>query len=59
METNRCQKKTFEQRVQDSIDTIRPMLQNDGGDCELVGIDGMIVKIRFPGCVPGLARALL
>ncbi|MBN2843760.1 MAG: NifU family protein, partial [Sedimentisphaerales bacterium] len=26
--------KTFEQRVQDSIDTIRPMLQNDGGDCE-------------------------
>lgn len=51
--------KTFEQRVQDSIDTIRPMLQNDGGDCELVEIEGNVVKIRFRGACQGCPGAAM
>ena len=51
--------KTFEQRVQDSIDTIRPMLQNDGGDCELVAIEGSVVKIRFRGACQGCPGAAM
>ncbi|MBN2064892.1 MAG: NifU family protein [Sedimentisphaerales bacterium] len=51
--------KTFEQRVQDSIDTIRPMLQNDGGDCELVAIEGNVVKIRFRGACQGCPGAAM
>ncbi len=37
-------------RVQEVIDTVRPFLQADGGDCELVDVteDG-IVKLRLHG----------
>jgi len=36
--------------VQDSLELIRPMLQNDGGDITLVDIeDGKIVKVRLEG----------
>jgi NifU-like protein len=38
------------QKVQEVIETeIRPILQNDGGDLELVDIDGTTVKVAFRG----------
>ena len=30
-------------------DDIRPYLQKDGGDCDLIDVDGDVVKIRFQG----------
>ncbi len=53
------EEKTFEQRVQDCIDEIRPMLQNDGGDCELVSIEDKVVKIRFQGACQGCPGAAM
>jgi NifU-like protein len=34
---------------------IRPLLQRDGGDCDLVDVDGNIVYIRFTGHCAGCA----
>lgn len=34
---------------------IRPLLQNDGGDCELVDVDGNVISIRFTGQCKGCA----
>jgi len=42
------------ERVQKALDTIRPSLQADGGDCELVDVsaDG-VVKLRLTGACQG------
>lgn len=37
------------QRVQNALDEIRPFLNNDGGDIELVAIENDIVKVRLLG----------
>lgn len=43
-----------QQRVQAVIDLIRPAVQADGGDIELVGIrGGNVVEIRFHGACHG------
>ena len=34
---------------------IRPLLKKDGGDCELVDLEGDIVRIRFSGHCAGCA----
>ena len=38
-----------EETVQAVLDQIRPSLQADGGDIELVGIEDCIVKVRLSG----------
>ncbi|MGC8623983.1 MAG: NifU family protein [Phycisphaerae bacterium] len=45
---------TLYQRVQEVLDTLRPMIQWDGGDVELlsVGSDG-VVTVRFHGACVG------
>jgi Fe-S cluster biogenesis protein NfuA len=49
-------KKTFEEKVKDAIAFVQPMLQNHGGDIELVGVDkDKNVKVRLQGacaCCP-------
>ena len=46
--------KSFTEQVSDVIDSIRPMLQNDGGDIELVGIDeDKSVRVRLQGACRG------
>ena len=44
----------MKERVQQALDQIRPSLQADGGDCELVDVtaDG-IVKLRLTGACQG------
>ncbi len=50
--------KTFDEKVKDVIDSIRPMLQNDGGDIELVGIDDdKSVRVRLQGACRGCPGA--
>jgi Fe-S cluster biogenesis protein NfuA len=40
-------------KVQESINKIRPMLQADGGDVELVDVEDGIVKVRLQGACVG------
>ena len=52
------QEKTFEQKVKEIIDSIRPMLQNDGGDIELVSTDSdNTVQVRLQGACRGCPGA--
>ncbi len=53
------EEKTFEEKIKEGINEIRPLLQRDGGDCELVGIEGKVVKIRFRGACKGCPGAAM
>ena len=43
----------MKEKIQAVIDKIRPMLQADGGDVELVGVEDGIVKVRLKGACAG------
>lgn len=43
----------MKESVQAAIDQIRPMLQRDGGDVELVGVDEGVVTVRLQGACKG------
>ncbi|MGB2629801.1 MAG: NifU family protein [Candidatus Omnitrophota bacterium] len=43
----------MEERVRDAIDKIRPLLQRDGGDIELVSVEGNVVKVALRGACAG------
>jgi Fe-S cluster biogenesis protein NfuA len=43
----------MKERVQTVIDKIRPMLQADGGDVELVDYEDGVVKVRLKGACAG------
>jgi len=57
-----CGEKSFNDKVAEVIESIRPMLQNDGGDIELVAVDDdNTVRVRLQGACkgcPGAARTL-
>ncbi|WP_458412023.1 NifU family protein [Schinkia sp. CFF1] len=40
---------TILQQVEEVINKLRPYLQRDGGDCELVDVEDGIVKLRLMG----------
>jgi Fe-S cluster biogenesis protein NfuA len=43
----------MKERVQAAIDKIRPMLQRDGGDVELVDVNDGVVTVRLQGACSG------
>lgn len=43
----------MKESVQTALDKIRPMLQRDGGDVELVDVEGGVVKVRLQGACKG------
>ena len=43
----------MKEAVQAVIDNIRPMLQADGGDVELVAVEDGVVKVRLQGACKG------
>jgi len=45
----------MKEKVQEALDKVRPMLQRDGGDVELVDVDeeSGIVKVRLTGACKG------
>lgn len=45
--------------VNKALDKIRPSLQMDGGDVELVDIDGGVVSVRLTGACHGCPMANL
>jgi len=44
---------TLKEKVQRAIAEIRPNLQADGGDIELVDVENRIVKVRLKGACAG------
>ena len=53
-----CGKEAFSDKVTEVIESIRPMLQSDGGDIELVGIDeDNTVRVRLQGACKGCPGA--
>ncbi|MDR2699994.1 MAG: NifU family protein [Nitrososphaerota archaeon] len=45
----------IKKRVQEALNDIRPQIQGDGGDVELVAVEGSVVKVRLVGhcaCCP-------
>ena len=48
---------TMKEKVEEVIQMIRPRLQADGGDIELVGVDDGIVKVRLQGACQGCPGA--
>ncbi len=52
--------KTFEEKVKDVIESIRPALQGHGGDVELVGTDDdNTVRVRLQGACQGCPGATM
>lgn len=55
------EEKSFEEKVKEVINRIRPALQMDGGDIEIVEINKPDVKVRLKGacgCCPSAAYTL-
>jgi len=46
-------KADVKERVQKAIEDIRPNLQADGGDIELIEVDGGIAKVKLKGACAG------
>jgi len=49
MEPETTQNGDLIQRVEEALDTIRPMLQMDGGDVELIAVESGVVRLRLVG----------
>jgi Fe-S cluster biogenesis protein NfuA len=50
---------TVEKRVQKALEEIKPRIQADGGDIELVAIEKDTVKVRLQGACSGCPMATL
>jgi Fe-S cluster biogenesis protein NfuA len=49
---------TLEEKVQGALDKVRPSLQADGGDVQLVEVsDNGVVKVRLMGACQGCAMS--
>jgi len=52
--------RTLEEKVKDTIETVRESLQSHGGDVELVGIDeDNTVRVRLQGACQGCPGAVM
>lgn len=49
----------MEEKIKAELAEISKMLQNDGGDCELVKIDGKTVYLRLVGACHGCQHAMM
>lgn len=47
----------LEQKVKEALESIRPSLQNDGGDIEFVKMDGNKVFVKLKGACAGCMMA--
>jgi Fe-S cluster biogenesis protein NfuA len=51
--------RVFERQVREALEELRPALQMDGGDVELVGIEGGVVSVRLLGACGGCPMAMM
>lgn len=57
MNASRWPNGTLEHRVRVAIDEVRPAVRMDGGDVELVRIDGDVVVVHLSGACRGCPMA--
>ena len=50
---------TIEKRVQDALAEIKPQIQADGGDIDLVAVENNVVKVRLRGACVGCPMSAL
>ena len=50
---------TIRERVAKALEELRPRLQADGGDVELLGVDNGIVQVRLKGACAGCPMATI
>lgn len=50
---------SVEKRVEAALDEIKPQIQADGGDIDLVAVENGIVKVRLRGSCVGCPMAAL
>jgi len=50
---------SIEKRVQDALNEIRPQIQADGGDVELIAVEKQIAKVRLVGHCAGCPMAAM
>jgi Fe-S cluster biogenesis protein NfuA len=50
---------SIKKRVQEALDEIRPQIQLDGGDVELVAVEEQTVKVRLIGHCAGCPMAAM
>jgi Fe-S cluster biogenesis protein NfuA len=50
---------TLEQQVRDALEDVRPALQMDGGDVELIGVNDGVVTVRLLGACGGCPMATM
>jgi Fe-S cluster biogenesis protein NfuA len=49
----------MKEQVQETLDKIRPSLQADGGDVELVDVQDGVVKVKLTGACSGCPMATI
>lgn len=49
----------MESKIRAKLEEIRPMLQADGGDLDVVGIEGSTVTLRLKGACGGCPHAAM
>lgn len=49
----------MEEQIREKLEELRSMLQADGGDLEVVEIDGTTVKLRLKGACGGCPHAAI
>ena len=47
------------EKIEDALDKVRPSLQADGGDVELVGVDDGVVSLKLTGACDGCPMAAM
>jgi Fe-S cluster biogenesis protein NfuA len=49
----------METQIREKLDQLRVHLQNDGGDLEVVSIDGKVVQLRLKGACGSCPHAMI
>ena len=49
----------MQEKIEKALSTIRPYLQADGGDVELVAVEGSIVKVKLSGACGGCPMSMM
>ena len=55
----RTRKAIMEEKIKEKLEELRGMLQADGGDMDLVAIEGKTVKLKLKGACGGCPHAAI
>lgn len=53
------QAETLKQQVEAALEEVRPALRKDGGDVELVEVEGGVARVRLLGACGGCPMAMM